>query len=598
MKEKQLIGIGIMLVIMLSITPIVNSISIKENYNIDNNLDKEKEECNCDITINDDIVNNDEKKDFELKNPSNNTYQLGIKEGGMPLPPGKNFSGKSPSSWDWRNKDGKDWTTSIKSQGNCGSCYAFGTYAAMESCIKIKNNDPDLSIDLSEQYMVSCGKEWSSGIFGCDGAYAFSAVQFIDVYGAITESCFSYSSGNGNVPPCSNKCSNWKDLKIYIKDWGSVSATQSSIKNALIKYGPLPTVMKVYNNFYGYSGGIYQPSGSYEGLHLVTIVGYNDNSNYWICKNSWGKNWGENGWFRIKYGVCEIEEDTVYLEIPGNQNLFSEIKCGTETSKRKGDIYNYNNCKISMSEGIFAGDATAWYEFNLGDLIVADGMEIGIEFADWGWIGDGPDLYVYDWANSKYTKLGKDLGNNDDFKWVWKKTTNSNNYISSSGKVEVKVWTEDDDHTILFHVGVRGKYFIADLECSGDLNFGQVSPGQEIEKVIKVENVGRQGTKLDWKIDNWPSWGTWKFSPSSGDNLKPEDGYVNVYVTFRAPTTPANHSGEVLIINENEPSDYEFIEASVSVRKSKNIDKNYINFLTEKLQNLISKPLFSLLFKF
>lgn len=77
----------------------------------------------------------------------------------------------TPPSWDWRKKDGQDWTTPIKSQGACGSCYAFGSYTAMESCIKIKSGSPSFSIDLSEQFMVSCEKDWKSGILGCDGSY-------------------------------------------------------------------------------------------------------------------------------------------------------------------------------------------------------------------------------------------------------------------------------------------------------------------------------------------------------------------------------------------------------------------------------------------
>ena len=49
-----------------------------------------------------------------------------------------------------------------------------------------------------------------------------------------------------------------------------------------------------------------------------------------------------------------------------------------------------------MGEHIFGGDATAWYEFDIGDVKVAEGMEVGIEFSDWGWIGDNARKRVYD----------------------------------------------------------------------------------------------------------------------------------------------------------------------------------------------------------
>jgi C1A family cysteine protease len=580
MDGKKIFRIGAsFLIILLIVTSVVNAISINNNLELEE--DVEKNDCGCEDKNNELYFNNE-------------SYQLGLLPGGDPLPPGKDFTGRAPTSWDWRDKDGKDWTTPIKNQGNCGSCYAFGSYAAMESCIKIKSNEPDLSIDLSEQFMVSCGKEWLDGINGCDGAYFNPIFQFIKTYGAIPESCFPYTSGGGSVPPCSNKCSNWQDLQMFINDWGVVSSTQSSIKNALIEYGPLPTGMKVYYNFYDYSGGVYEPSGSLQGYHLVTIVGYNDNPGYWICKNSWGTNWGESGWFKIKYGVCDIEKDTAYLEVQGQENLFSQTKCGTLTSKRSGDIYNYNSCCVSMSEHVWGGDATAWYEFNIGKVKVKEGMEIGIEFADWGWFGNGPNLYVYNWVDKKYTCLGTNLGDNDEFKWVWKTTTNSQNYVREDGVVEVKVWTEELDWTILYHVGIRGQLLMPNLKCSGDLNFGYIAPGQSATKTIKVHNIGAAGSELDWKISSWPNWGTWTFTPNKGNKLKPEDGAVTITVKVVAPTTQDEYSGKVKIINENDDSDYEFIDASLTTRRSRQYSTTFLVFLQEKIQLLLSRFLFVL----
>jgi len=57
-----------------------------------------------------------------------------------------------------------------------------------------------------------------------------------------------------------------------------------------------------------YTGGIYEYKyGLFAGNHLVSIIGYDDTQGYWICKNSWGTSWGENGFFRIKYGECGID---------------------------------------------------------------------------------------------------------------------------------------------------------------------------------------------------------------------------------------------------------------------------------------------------
>ena len=264
----------------------------------------------------------------------------------------------------------------------------------------------------------------------------------------------------------------------------------------------------------------------------------------------------------------------------GNAGYFEEIKCGTKTSKRSGDIYNYNSCQVSMGEHIFGGDATAWYEFEIGDVKVAEGMEIGVEFADWGWIGDGPNLYVYNWDDKKYTCLGADVGDNDDFKWIWIKTSNSFKYISDEGIVEVKVWAEDDDWTILYHVGVKGQLIKPNLECSDSLDFDYVKPGGSVLKNITVENIGNIGTELDWNIISWPDWGTWTFTPSSGDDLKPEDGSIKVSVSVVAPTTQNHFTGQIKVVNENDDNDYETIDVFISTRKS----KEFSNILIISLQ--------------
>jgi hypothetical protein len=72
--------------------------------------------------------------------------------------------------------------------------------------------------------------------------------------------------------------------------------------------------MTVYGDFYSYTGGVYEHVyGEELGGHLVTLVGWDDSNSCWICKNSWGEDWGEDGWFRIKYSECDIEQDTAYL---------------------------------------------------------------------------------------------------------------------------------------------------------------------------------------------------------------------------------------------------------------------------------------------
>ncbi len=558
-KKMFFCFVFIILILIITIIPVIKSISLKINKNQDTFLEKKGlDNCKCN---NSNVEFNEDKE--------KNDYYLGLLQGGNPLPPGKEFIGRTPSSWDWRNHEGNDWTTSIKDQGKCGSCYAFGIYAAMESRIKIKNNKPNLYIDLSEQFMISCGTDWVSGISGCEGAYLSSILYFIETYGAIPESCFPYESGNGNVPLCSDKCQDWEDFIIAIEDWGSISPSQSSIKNALIQYGPLATGIEVYENFPSYSNGIYEPSGPFLGYHLVTIVGYNDDPGYWICKNSWGPDWGENGWFKIKFDVCEIEEDTIYLEVNNERKFFEEVKCGTKTYKRAGDIYNYTSCTVSMSQHLWSGSAYAWYRFNLSEIKAVAGMEVGLQFCDRSSDGNGPNLHVYYWDENRYVCLGKNLGHWYNPKWFWKKTSNSNKYLNNESIVEVLVTTEDEDFTLLCTVGIRGKMSKSNLKCSGNLYFGPISPKQTVVANINVENIGDPGSELNWNVVDWPEWGDWNFSPLSGKGLTPEQGSRAIIVAITAPYYINWYNGEVKIININDDSDYEIIEASLSTTRNK-----------------------------
>ena len=203
----------------------------------------------------------------------------------------------TPDYFSWKDYEGHDWTTPIKDQLQdiCGSCWAFGALGGLESTIKIWENNPDLDIVLSEQYLLSC----SSG--SCDGWYLGSTLSWIKHNGMITEECLPYQADD--TIPCESKCSEWREYLIGIKNYEKIARGDiTAIQEALIEYGPLPATMEVYEDFYpNYTGGVYKyTNGGYVFGHVVTIVGYDniwggEDEGYWICKNSWGTDWGENG---------------------------------------------------------------------------------------------------------------------------------------------------------------------------------------------------------------------------------------------------------------------------------------------------------------
>jgi len=227
----------------------------------------------------------------------------------MPKLTGKEKHAAVVSSWtqpclDWRNSlcsnpDGAIRVTPMRDQGNCGSCWAFATTGALESYILRKGSgappcDSSSNCNLSEQMLVSC-----SGAGSCNGGYMTGASDYIRSTGLVKEGCFPYAATN---LACSLLC----NAPVFkIGGWSYVTTTKPSaqaIKNALA-YGPLPTSMTVFSDFYYYKEGVYKriKKSKYKGNHAVLIVGYDDANQCFIVKNSWGTDWGESGYFRIAY---------------------------------------------------------------------------------------------------------------------------------------------------------------------------------------------------------------------------------------------------------------------------------------------------------
>ncbi|MDI6839996.1 MAG: C1 family peptidase [bacterium] len=217
-----------------------------------------------------------------------------------------------PPEFDWRNHNNQNWMTPIRNQGNCGSCWAFGALGALEALINICTNTPDLSMNLSEQYLLSC----SPG--GCGGWTIGAVCEFLKQNEVVDEACFQYQA-NDEIP-CENKCTDWEWRRRKVMDWGWVTSSVDTIK-AEIMNGPVEVGFLVYEDFMYYNGGIYEHVwGDLLGAHAVAMLGWNDNDSCWICKNSWGPYWGESGWFRIKWGQCEIETAVAWM-VPMDNRL-------------------------------------------------------------------------------------------------------------------------------------------------------------------------------------------------------------------------------------------------------------------------------------
>ncbi len=221
------------------------------------------------------------------------------------LPPVENL----PVKFSWRDNHG-DFITPVKNQGQCGSCSYFSTLAAVEAWMRIKTGNPTLAIDLSEQFILSCGSVGS-----CEAGASIQGIhRFVRDQGTPSEACFPYREYDG--VPCTNACADWASQLTKISDYATISYEQTSvedIKNAVYRK-PVVVDMDVYSDFQTYIGGVYEHvTGDIEGAHAVLIYGWDDSEQCWLCKNSWGTNWGESGFFRIKWGQANIAQTVVMI---------------------------------------------------------------------------------------------------------------------------------------------------------------------------------------------------------------------------------------------------------------------------------------------
>jgi len=207
-----------------------------------------------------------------------------------------------PPGIDWRDKDGQNWVAPIRNQNPCGSCVAFATVATLESRLAIAAGEPP-PVDLSEAHLFFCG----AGAACATGWNFEPALSQCRDVGVGLESDFPYVPAN---QPCRNIPS-----RAFVRDGWNTPVHTVHRKWAIVNNGPVIAGMRVFEDFGYYVGGVYRhAAGTYLGLHAVCVVGYNDPGQFWIVKNSWGENWGEQGYFRIGYDQCGLDGEFPFYD--------------------------------------------------------------------------------------------------------------------------------------------------------------------------------------------------------------------------------------------------------------------------------------------
>ena len=242
-----------------------------------------------------------------------------------------------PKNWDWRDVGGENYYSEEIVQGGCGSCYIISTISILESRLRIKTLNKDQT-KLSVQFPLSC----SFYTEGCRGGYPIALGKFFHDFEIVPAECFEYQQ---REEECEKVCNFEQfDKKYYVTDYGYIggfygAATEVLMMKELRARGPITGNIKSPLFFSTFSGGIYSSQeiekNVYKGLnnkslyedniffqqvgHSTTIVGYGEENGikFWICMNSYGKNWGENGYYRVLRGENEMKIESMpeYLNI-------------------------------------------------------------------------------------------------------------------------------------------------------------------------------------------------------------------------------------------------------------------------------------------
>ncbi|XP_042380640.1 thiol protease SEN102-like [Zingiber officinale] len=202
---------------------------------------------------------------------------------------------KLPASVDWRTQGA---VTPVKDQRQCGSCWAFSVVAAVEGINQIVTRE---LISLSEQELVDC----DTGNMGCNGGWMDKAFRFIKNAGGITtEDTYPYTAQQG--PSC-----NASQPVVTIDGYEDVPSNNETALQQAVANQPVSVAIDASGrDFQFYSEGVFTGSCGTSSNHAVAVVGYGetkDGTKYWIVKNSWGTNWGEQGYIRMERGTPKKE---------------------------------------------------------------------------------------------------------------------------------------------------------------------------------------------------------------------------------------------------------------------------------------------------
>ncbi len=390
----------------------------------------------------------DNKISTNLKSGTIRQHRKGLN----PSPFKPNFSNKIKSllksssieletSYDLRLIDNGNYLTNVKNQGNSGTCWTFATYGSIESYL-LKNNIGNY--DFSEQNLATChGFDWGPD----DGGNIDISTSYLSRHlGPINEIDDPYTE-----PDNSETCTENLTPQLFIENARYLPGINEDafdmelIKEAIVNYGALYTNMNYDDDCYNSDDYTYYYEGSDYTNHAVLLVGWDDNKTVtagsrntpsspgaWIIRNSWGSDWGEDGFFYISYEDTKALSTVAYFPssepYSASENVYFYDKCGMVGAIGDGETtyalikYTTSNTELLEKLGITIPSNNAEVSFEIYESF--DGTDLT------GFLGEVstqsceyPGFYTFDISESSII-----LNSNSDFYIKAKVTTPNYDY--------------------------------------------------------------------------------------------------------------------------------------------------------------------------